>query len=545
MRTRSGRVIKVKEKVRAPKKQSLAKKHAEKDVKKFKNLKIGVKRKKEVDPLMQEIEQRQVIAEALNAPLPEFDELTESQQARKKSKMSDHLTKVSPLKLDGNLSENWRKFKRNFDIFLVAGELNEKTDTIKINTLLNAIGEEAVEVFDSFNLTEVQKTQYAEVVKAFADFCEPKKNIVYERFMFNQRSQKEGESFDHFLMEIKRLVRTCEFGDKENEMLRDRIVMGINEQRLQTRLLETANLSYDTAVEKCRTNEATKEQTTTMNKSFSVNEIKNHAANTQHRNNSRNGNNNNSTRQHNNTRNSNNARAYNRNSTQNHTQNRHSNGNDKRNNNNNASNRRQNDSSNQVVNCKYCGYSHGIRQCPAYGKTCDKCNKPNHFKSCCRSRDVATINAMHNDYDFDDNAELIVASLNRVETVTTRKNYQVPTYPWIERIKMDKSSIAFKIDTGAEVDVLPLNVLQRIAPWIELQRTGVTLKAFSGEKIIPMGTCLLNCSFNGMFLKVKFVVVDLDVTPILGLRTCVRFDIVQPSHTHKHSGTRIFSNSNL
>lgn len=152
---------------------------------------------------------------------------------------------------------------------------------------------------------------------------------------------------------------------------------------------------------------------------------------------------------------------------------------------------------------------------------------------------------MYNDYDFDDNAELIVASLNRIETVTTRKNYQLPTYPWIERVKINKSSITFKIDTGAEVDVLPLNVLQRIAPWIELQRTGVTLKAFSGEKIIPMGTCLLNCFFNGMFLKVKFVVVDLDVTPILGLRTCVRFDIVQPLHTHKYSGTRIFSNSNL
>lgn len=319
MRTRSGRVIKVKEKVRAPKKQSLAKEHAEKDVEKFKNLKINVKRRKQIDLLMQEIEQRQVIAEALNAPLPEFDELTEREQARRKSKMSDHLTKVSPLKLDGNLSENWRKFKRNFDIFLVAGELNEKSDTIKINTLLNAIGEEAVEVFDSFNLSGAQKSQYAEVVKAFADFCEPKKNVVYERFMFNQRSQKEGESFDHFLMEIKRLVRTCEFGEKENEMLRDRIVMGVNEQRLQTRLLETANLTYDTAVEKCRANEATKEQTTTMNKSFSVNEIKNHASNTQHRNNSRNGNNNNSTRQHNNTRNSSNARAYNRNSTQSHT----------------------------------------------------------------------------------------------------------------------------------------------------------------------------------------------------------------------------------
>lgn len=58
---------------------------------------------------------------------------------------------------------------------------------------------------------------------------------MYERFVFYQRKQKEGESFDVFHVDIKRLVKNCEFGDKESEMLRDQIVMGVVDNKLQMR----------------------------------------------------------------------------------------------------------------------------------------------------------------------------------------------------------------------------------------------------------------------------------------------------------------------
>ena len=37
--------------------------------------------------------------------------------------------------------------------------------------------------------------------------------------------------------------------------------------------------------------------------------------------------------------------------------------------------------------CDYCGQSHkwGKRNCPAFGKTCDKCGQKNHFKTVCKS----------------------------------------------------------------------------------------------------------------------------------------------------------------
>ena len=38
-----------------------------------------------------------------------------------------------------------------------------------------------------------------------------------------------------------------------------------------------------------------------------------------------------------------------------------------------------------VRNCKYCLESHPVRECPAYGKQCSKCQKYNHFPSVCLS----------------------------------------------------------------------------------------------------------------------------------------------------------------
>lgn len=467
-------------------------------------------------------------------PLPHDDEFSENTRTTR-GKMSDDLKKVQPLKMDGNLSENWRRFKRNFDIFMRAGELNEKTDAIKINTLLNAIGEEAVEVFDSFNLTEKQQTSYTEVVKSFADFCAPKKNPAYERYMFNQRSQKEGEPFDNFLIDIKRLVRTCEYADKESEMLRDRIVIEIHDTRLQSKLLEIATLTYDAAVEKCRAHEATKEQTSTMSRTATVSVVR---TNTQNRNTNPSGA---STNNNNNNRNSNgNARgSYTRN--RNHNQNTPNETKQNRNNNNNSRSSNNNEK-NRILDCKFCGYSYEVRKCPAFGETCKKCNKKNHFKSRCKTRDVSTLDVNNNsdtDYEFDDNAEFFVHSLNEVNTAETD---DVTAYPWIENISINKTDVPSKVDTGAEVDVMPLKILKRIFDRLELQKTGITLKVFGGAKLKPIGTCVLNCFFNGMFLKVKFAVVDLDFTPILSLKTCIRFKIVEPSR--KHTRTRTFHNSN-
>ena len=47
--------------------------------------------------------------------------------------------------------------------------------------------------------------------------------------MFNRRVQESGESFDAFFADLRRLVRTCEYGSLEDSILRDKIVVGVRE----------------------------------------------------------------------------------------------------------------------------------------------------------------------------------------------------------------------------------------------------------------------------------------------------------------------------
>lgn len=65
-------------------------------------------------------------------------------------------------------------------------------------------------------------------------------------------------------MDLRRLARTCNFGAAEKEMLRDRIVIGTSNKRLQTKLLDTPELTYDLAIQKARTCEATEEQSSAL-----------------------------------------------------------------------------------------------------------------------------------------------------------------------------------------------------------------------------------------------------------------------------------------
>ena len=53
----------------------------------------------------------------------------------------------APLLLDANAAENWTKFFRQFEIFLVAKGKDDKADKLKVNMLLHCAGLEAIEEY--------------------------------------------------------------------------------------------------------------------------------------------------------------------------------------------------------------------------------------------------------------------------------------------------------------------------------------------------------------------------------------------------------------
>jgi len=58
----------------------------------------------------------------------------------------DSFHKPSALSFDGNTTENWLRFKQQFDIYITAPGSEKKDDAVKITLLLNFAGEDAIEV---------------------------------------------------------------------------------------------------------------------------------------------------------------------------------------------------------------------------------------------------------------------------------------------------------------------------------------------------------------------------------------------------------------
>lgn len=60
--------------------------------------------------------------------------------------------------------------------------------------LLNTIEEEAVEIFNTFDLTERERQNFTKVKIDFVEYCIPKKNIVYHIYFTKEVRMKMNPS---------------------------------------------------------------------------------------------------------------------------------------------------------------------------------------------------------------------------------------------------------------------------------------------------------------------------------------------------------------
>ena len=88
----------------------------------------------------------------------------------------------------------------------------------------------------TYGTDESPKT-YADVNK-FIDYCMPKKNLVYERFVFNTCNQNQGQTIDSYVTELRTKAQSCEYDELKDLLIRDRIVVGTNSTQLQEKMLQ-------------------------------------------------------------------------------------------------------------------------------------------------------------------------------------------------------------------------------------------------------------------------------------------------------------------
>ena len=256
-----------------------------------------------------------------------------------------------PLEIhDANAFEKWKKFGLAWTNYALATELTEKPEEVQVATLLTVIGEEARDVFTTFTgwAKAGDARKIGPVLAKFANYCQTRKNIPFERYKFNRRTQEAGESYDQYRTALRKLAEGCAFETiTPDEILRDRLAFGIRDDKVRERLLREANLTLT------KTDEIARAAETML---FQMKIVNDNATSTVHAVTPR--------------------RPPRRQKLATTTE---------------SGSKRPGSSlarSFPAKECGNCGKTHDLEKkenCPAHGKTCNNCGKSNHFAAKCRS----------------------------------------------------------------------------------------------------------------------------------------------------------------
>ncbi len=330
-----------------------------------------------------------------------------------------------PEAFDFSHPEKWPEWRRRFERYRIATKLNKETAEIQINTLVYTMGEDADNILDTLPLTEENRMDYDRVMTAFHDHFVPRANPVHWRAMLRRRMQADNENIETYVRVLFELAKKCDFRDKNIEV-RDQLVIGMKDREVSKSLQADAELTLDKAVTKARQEEALKEQLSYQAKS--VNSTANIDAFNRKKHHPRNG---------------------------------------KKSNQSSRPTPTPSTTTTTTSSCRNCGGQHPPRRCLAFNKTCNKCGKLGHFAKMCRSSNdktqqheiQATRSNTNNDPNFthDTSAQMFVGEM-KVQYAE----------PWYVTLNVCGSRVQFKIDSGADVNVISEHTYNQLGEKPEL-----------------------------------------------------------------------------
>jgi len=131
-----------------------------------------------------------------------------------------------------------------------------KEKPLRSATFLTCIGSDALEIFEGFEFANEDESKDRDIVlQKFNTFCIGKTNETYERYCFNKREQEQGENIDIHVSALRTLAKTCNYGTLEENLIRDRIVIGVKDNVTRKKLLQESKLTLTRCLDMCRGNE--------------------------------------------------------------------------------------------------------------------------------------------------------------------------------------------------------------------------------------------------------------------------------------------------
>ena len=285
------------------------------------------------------------------------------------------------------------------------------------------------------------------------------------------------------MTDLRSKAAKCEFGTFESDVIRDKVVFGVRDERIKERLPREADLTLNKALDICRAAEISKQQIEAMGATQT--QVPVHTMQAR----KKGGRYKKATSMP--TQSSDDKREYN------------------------------------TPVCKYCGRSHAPRQCSAFGKVCRKCGGSNNFASVClkgrsSARSPAPSRRPVHTVESGEPSGLFIGTVYVGE---------IDRSGWHANPFVCNQEVCFKLDSGVDANVLTLETYERVGSGSPLIKTNTVLTAFGNAKTRPEGEVKLPVvnPHTSETRMLDFYVTRSSDIAILGCKACIELDLVRVS----------------
>ena len=406
------------------------------------------------------------------------------------------------MEMKGDLASNWALIIECWQDYVVGNELTELSENTLAARLCSAMGVECRKILKHLPIPETDKNKPPKIIEGLKKHFEPQKNVIYERYLFNSSVQEQGEGIDSYVTKLRRLASTCEYEALEDQLIRDRIVIGIRSKEVRGRLLRDTNLTLKKAVDVCHSDEATTQQLQSIAGSTPNTEEVHYNMKKK-------------------------KKPWLKNPTQ----------------------QRQNKL------CRYCGNErhNQIEKCPARGTTCTKCGKANHwskvcesskpgytmpnkqkaqkytkFKQCKQHQQGKRVNQITETEDPISSSEDSIYTVQQVLSSSQTRGKKYYTIVTIGQPSGENTHLKCQLDSGSTTNCMPYKTLQKVMQQDKpkLSPSSSRLTLYNKATIKPLGSVNLKCICNDCSALLHFEIVNEAPCTLLSGESCEVFDLI-------------------
>ncbi|CAB3992544.1 Retrovirus-related Pol poly from transposon [Paramuricea clavata] len=327
--------------------------------------------------------------------------------------------------------EEWSQYIERLEFYFEANGVDDEDKQRAI--LLSVCGSETYKLIPNLIMpNKPPEKTFAELVELVQQHQHPKPSAIVQRFKFNTRFRKPGESIASYVAELRSLSEHCDFKSTLEEMLRDRLVCGINDEQIQCRLLAESSLDFKKAMKI-----ATSMETAVKNAQYLTHQMANAKINTEkpatlHR----------------------------------------------------VDNQGQGNQPWSKPECGQCGGKHDPQQCKFRDAECFLCHKKGHIARKCRSNTKATGKHQRNDNPNSGTSSNYL-NMKDDEIEEEDDNYGIYSLgkgqaiccmsePYVVDVLVSNESLKMEVNTGAAVSVMnedTYTLLKKKHPNLELKES--------------------------------------------------------------------------